>query len=468
MRRIALLVIVALAFVVRAAPGHAHGEAFTLAVESLQNADASFGYGIALGFEDGDPAEGASVRLEAVGPGGRQVEETAVETAPGVYIGTLVYPTNGLWRVTVTFDHDEGGGSATFDEIVPVPAGSGVVTVKVDSEQPEREGATVEGASAIFAPSATDDSEAGPDVGVDVPIRVEALVSDEVRPLEVRYGVAASLARPPTIRAVGERSGLSLGPLPLAPVGDGRFVADVSFPDADVWTVTIQTARGTATFTENLPWPHYSIEAGHPKVKVDSHDPGSVGELLHDVEASPIFGASPDTGSPATGTSDAPAASPPTPPPASLETGAVVIDIDSPAEVLRAQVLWRWAHLTAIAAWVLGVGLLLASGDDRVASWIAAVAVAGTVGTGGALVLYGAPVTYPGILRWNDLAERLYGASYEAAFVLKMVAVALAIAGTVALVARRSRIAAFAALAGIGGAAAAVTAMVQFHLFAHL
>jgi hypothetical protein len=35
-----------------------------------------------------------------------------------------------------------------------------------------------------------------------------------------------------------------------------------------------------AVFNENLPWPHYSTEAGHPKVKYDTSDPGREGSLV--------------------------------------------------------------------------------------------------------------------------------------------------------------------------------------------
>jgi hypothetical protein len=69
----------------------------------------------------------------------------------------------------------------------------------------------------------------------------------------------------------------------LTPGPGGVFLGTVRYPASALWTVTVVVdgARPQeAVFNENLPWPHYSTEAGHPKVQYDTSDPGREGSLV--------------------------------------------------------------------------------------------------------------------------------------------------------------------------------------------
>jgi hypothetical protein len=91
-----------------------------------------------------------------------------------------------------------------------------------------------------------------------------------------------------------------------------------------------------------------------------------------------------------------------------------------------------------------------------------------TIVSGLLLVLWGAPVNYPGILRWDELGRRLYGPSYQIAFIAKMGAVFIAAVATLVWARRRHRDAVVITVGATVAAVAVVTAMSQFHLFSHL
>jgi len=121
--------------------------------------------------------------------------------------------------------------------------------------------------------------------GADSELVVEAFVAEAEDPLLVSYAVAP-----------GEESGgsgvslsftsdssESMSPVQLAPRPGGVFLGTVRYPASALWTVTVLVEgpeRREAVFNENLPWPHYTTEAGHPKVKYDSDDPGREGSLV--------------------------------------------------------------------------------------------------------------------------------------------------------------------------------------------
>lgn len=433
----------------------AHGAAFDIVVEAVVRdpvEPGSISYGIALTFADGDPVTGATITVVAGSAAGATVNAVAAETVDGVYIADLSLPSPGTWRVEVTIDHPETAGVVSFDEVNgPAPAVEPVV--RVDTARPERQGTPVGSESAVFpdVPETASGGE-GP------PLRVEALVREAVAPLIVEYGVAvegeASTIAIEAVSEAGERVSVA-----LSESAPRVFTGVLSYPAAAVWTVEVSVtgpAPGTYAFKENLPWPHYSIEAGFPKVKVDTADPASEGTLI-DLEDSAIFAvASTTTTAPSTPTTTV----------GEGNGGSVTVALPDNAAELRRQVIVRWGHTAAIAVWVVGIILLALGRNGAADKAIVLFGIVAVVSTGLVLVLYGAPTTYPGLFRWSDLSARFYGPSYQWAFIAKMAFVLIAIVGTAALTMRRWG--AVLATIGIVGALASVVAMLQFHLFAHL
>jgi len=206
-------------------------------------------------------------------------------------------------------------------------------------------------------------------------------------------------------------------------------------------------------FAENLPWPHYTTEAGSPKIKVESADPTLEGTLI-DIGESPIFG---QTGTVTT----VPAAT-------TVHGDDVVVSIPSSGAEIGFQVMLRWLHLAGIGAWAAAIATIGLGRRQGIWPILAVTGMVATIATGIALALWGAPTEFPGVFDWSELSARLYGAAYQWAFLIKMAFVLMAVLATAMLVARSGRGRLAVAAGGMLGALGAVVVMVQLHVFAHL
>ncbi len=291
----------------------------------------------------------------------------------------------------------------------------------------------------------------------DVDVRVEALVRDAVAPLVVEYGVVTGVADATvSITALSEGSE-ELGPVALTESAEGVFQGVLEYPDGGVWEVSVGvegTGGGTATFAENLPWPHYTTEAGSPKIKVDSADPSLEGTLI-DIGESAVFGQTePATTGPVVTTIQ--------------HGGDVVVSIPSSGTEIGFQVMLRWLHLAGIGTWAAGIAAIGLGRKQGIWAVLAIAGMVATAATGIALALWGAPTEFPGIFDWWELGARLYGAAYQWAFLIKMAFVLTAVIATSMLIAKSGRGRLAVAAGGMLGALAAVVVMAQLHVFAHL
>lgn len=112
---------------------------------------------------------------------------------------------------------------------------------------------------------------------------VEAYVAEAEDPLLVSYAVADDAGGSGVSLSFTSDSAEPLAPVQLTRGAGGVFLGTVRYPASALWTVTVViegAERREAVFNENLPWPHYTTEAGHPKVKYDSADPGREGSLV--------------------------------------------------------------------------------------------------------------------------------------------------------------------------------------------
>jgi len=447
------LIPAAVLLVVPALPAAAHGPEFEVVVEAVNRSESpeAISYGIVLSFADGhevaDAVVTVSAQAEADGPA---VETTAAMTTPGVYIADLTLA-EGSWLVGIDIVTGDSEGTIEFTEVVGgTPLSQPVV--RVDTADPGRQGDVVAQSSAFEPPAAPTD---GPVTDIDV--RVEALVRDAVAPLLIEYGVVTGVTEAMvSISALSEGSG-SLGPVALTESAEGVFQGVLEYPDGGVWEVSVGvegTGGGTAVFAENLPWPHYTTEAGSPKIKVDSADPSIEGTLI-ELGESPIFG---QTG---------PATTLPTTTIAQ-HGGEVVVSIPSSGPEIGFQVMLRWLHLAGIGTWAAAIAAIGLGRRQGIWAVLAIAGMVATVATGIALSLWGAPTAFPGIFDWSELAARLYGAAYQWAFLIKMVFVLTAVIATSMLIAKSGRGRLAVAAGGMLGALGAVVVMAQLHVFAHL
>ncbi len=446
------LLLAALLVLGAAVPARAHGGAFEVVVEAVSRSDdpTQLAYGIVVTFVDGHEVSGATVTVTALSGDGSETEVTAAETTPGVYIADLTLEP-GSWRVTVGIEIDGAQGSVAFGEEV---GGSPIIqpVVRVDTAHPDRQGGEAVDSSVFGSPDSPASSAA---TGLE--IRVEALVRDAVAPLIVEYGVVTdAVDAAVSLSAMSDRS-VAVGPISLDELIPGVYQGRIEYPEAGTWEVVVRVDGpdgGEAGFAEALPWPHYTTEAGSPKIKVDSSDPSREGSLI-DIAESPIF-------APTGGGTTLPA------PANTTGDHDVVVSIPTAGSEVTFQVMLRWLHLAGIGIW--GASLAVIGLGRRRQVWVG-LAVGGmvaVVATGTALGLWGAPTAFPGILSWSELGDRVYGDAYRWAFLAKMGFVIVALAATAMLVARSTRARLAVTAAGMLGALAAVVVMAQLHLFAHL
>ncbi|MGH8951671.1 MAG: hypothetical protein ACRDX9_09620 [Acidimicrobiia bacterium] len=451
-----VVVLVAVLVATPELPARAHGGAFEVVVEAVNRSEdpTQLAYGIVLTFVDGHEVAGAAVTLTAASDGDARAEAVATETTPGVYIADLTLEP-GSWRVTVGVEGDDAEGTVEFSEEVGDTALVRPV-VRVDTADPDRQGSVVTDSS-VFGPPPS----SAPETETELDVRVEALVRDPVAPLIVEYGVIPGATEGEvSLSAVSDRE-LTIGPVSLDRLAPGVFQTTVEYPEAGTWEVTVQVGGadgGQVTFGESLPWPHYTTEAGSPKIKVDSSDQAAEGSLI-EIGESPIFGIAVGGTAPTTST---------TPPGPSEGAGEVVVSIPSSGSEIAFQVLLRWLHLIGIGVWAASIGVI--GLRQRRGFWpgLAIAGMIGTVATGVTLALWGAPTPFPGIFSWAELGDRSFGPTYRWAFLVKMVFVLTGIVATAFLVARTTRLRMAVTAAGLLGALGAVVVMSQLHLFAHL
>ena len=447
------LLLVPLLLLVPVLPAAAHGLEFEVVVEAVNRSDSpeAISYGIVLTFADGHEVTDAGVTVTAQGEGGGPaVETTAPMTTLGVYIADLTLA-EGSWQMSIDIVTGDSEGTIEFTEVVRgTPMAQPMV--RVDTANPGRQGDVVAQSSVFQPPAAPVD---GPVTDID--LRVEALVRDAVAPLLIEYGVVTGVTDAMvSISALSEGS-RALGPLPLTESAEGIFHGVFEYPDGGVWEVSVGvegTGGGTATFAENLPWPHYTTEAGSPKIKVDTADPSLEGTLI-DLSESPIFGgAGPATTVPAATTVP--------------HGGDVLVSIPSSDSEIGFQVMLRWTHLAGIGAWAAGIAAIELGRTQGMWAMLAITGMVATIATGIALALWGAPTDFPGIFDWSELGARLYGAAYQWAFLIKMAFVLTAVIATSMLIAKSGRGRLAVAAGGMLGALAAVVVMAQLHVFAHV
>jgi YtkA-like len=448
------LLLVPVLLLVPALATAAHGLEFEVVVEAVNRSKSpeALSYGIVLTFADGHEVADAVVTVTARMEGGEPAEETkASMTTPGVYIADLTLA-EGSWQVGIDIVTGDSEGTIEFTEVVGSTPMSQPV-VRVDTAEPGRQGEVV-AQSSVFEPAA---APAGVPV-TDIDVRVEALVRDAVAPLLVEYGVVTGVTDAMvSISALSEGSP-ALGPVALTETADGVFQGVLEYPAGGVWEVSVGvegSGGGTAAFAENLPWPHYTTEAGSPKIKVDSADPSLQGTLI-EIGESPIFG---QAGSATT--------VPGTTAPAQHQ-GEVVVSLPTSGSEIGFQVMLRWVHLAGIGVWATAIAAVGLGRKQGIWAVLAISGMVATIATGGALALWGAPTDFPGIFDWSELGARLYGSAYQWAFLIKMGFVLTAVIATSMLIAKSGRGRLAVAAGGMLGALAAVVVMAQLHVFAHL
>jgi hypothetical protein len=104
-RRLLLLVLVVATVVLTAGAAHAHGDTGFFELEAAEPAGPSVvRYDVLLRFQnDGDPVDGATVRLTATGPDGASVGPLPMTPGgeAGRYETTVTFPGPGVWGVRV-------------------------------------------------------------------------------------------------------------------------------------------------------------------------------------------------------------------------------------------------------------------------------------------------------------------------------------------------------------------------------
>jgi len=470
-----LLVLSCAAMLLAGGPrAQAHGEAVEVVVEGLARGGEGLGvvdYGIAITFVDGDPMSGADVEI-SIEPDEQVAVDPVSETVPGVYIGRVQFPDVGERRVIISFDSPDSSGSVEFTQVVRESAPEAPL-VMVDTLDPDRVGTVATESTSILGGGSE-----SPQVGEHrFPVIVEAFIETAEAPLIIDYAAVIAGADSPILRlSARSDQGDVLEPVELVDTG-GVHRTRVEYPTAALWTVTLslETAAGdeTATFPENLPWPHYTTEAGQPKVKYDSERPDRIGTISDEDTSVYLMEtagggdqASPSTSRPEV---EEPPVTESAPSPSPEGAGDdVVANVTEPADELWLDVGLRVLHVTALLVWVVPLFASVLGREHRFSVAAALGGMGMTAVTGVWLALWGAPVTFPGLLRWEELASRLYGDAYLIAFLAKMAMALVAFVATIVWASRRSKISVFVTFGALAAAVVAVTAMSQFHLFSHL
>jgi hypothetical protein len=256
--------------------------------------------------------------------------------------------------------------------------------------------------------------------------------------------------------------GVYVGSLPLASNGEWQvaiaihhpdsngsisFVQNVGSNDADAWVVLVDT--GNEERVGSVPDPVASI-LEPPTVPTTT--------TLSVSEAVDPAAETPDT---TTSTQIV------TPEPISAQASEVVVDIESDEKGPAIDIGLRLVHLVAIGLWLVPVSVSLFGKRNRASVVIGITGVVLTLATGSVLMLWGTPISFPGLFNPSAIADLSYGSPYVVAFAVKMAGVLLAAVATFRWAVKVDRNSAWVTLAGATLAVVAVTAMSQYHLLSH-
>lgn len=255
--------------------------------------------------------------------------------------------------------------------------------------------------------------------------------------------------------------GVYIASLDLSVSGDWEVAVAIHHPDSNGGLSFVQTvATGDADYWEVLE------DTANPARVGERPDPSDslLAPMLTTTTTAVGSSTSPPTNadrSDSTTTTTTPAGV------VSNSAGDVVLALESDSQGPAVDITLRVVHLIAIGTWMIPIFGSLFGVTGR--GWVVA-AVSGmvlTIATGITLMLWGAPVGFPGLFDWDAIADVSYGASYLVAFVVKLVGVALASVATIRWSRRVDRAATWATLVSAAVAVVAVTAMSQFHLLSH-
>jgi hypothetical protein len=228
--------------------------------------------------------------------------------------------------------------------------------------------------------------------------------------------------------------------------GSISFVQNVASNDADAWVVLVDT--GNEERVGSVPDPVAGI-LEPPTVPTTTTLPVS--------EAVDPAAETPNT----TTTQSV------TPEPISTQASDVIVDIESDEKGPAFDIGLRLVHLVAISLWLVPISVSLFGKRNRTSVVIGITGVVLTLATGTVLMLWGTPISFPGLFNPSAIADLSYGSPYVVAFAVKMAGVLLAAVATFRWAVNVDRNSAWITLAGATLAVVAVTAMSQYHLLSH-
>lgn len=456
-------------------PAFGHGEEVDVIIETLERtADGTtvIDYAIALIFLDGEPVTEAAVDA-TIEPPTAATSTEFTETVPGVYVSRLERTTEGERKVTVSFSTPDTSGSIEFTH--RSGAKSNTPFVVIDTAEPHRSGFPAESGTGILGFTSVEETIVSEHTAT---IITEALVPNAEEPLRVQYSVAVfGQDRQPldgisVVMSAISQAGDLIGPFMFTSEA-GVHTATITFPSAAVWDVTAVIGLDGPTeavrFTETMPLPYYSDIAGEVIVKYDSERPERIGtsikpedSLLATATSGTFADAAIDSGS-----NEAPTEPKDPAPAVEVQNDQVTMFLRDTRAIITRNVVLRLLHITAIGLWAVPLVAYVFRRRLRAEQALIILGMLATVATGAALSLWGSPLTFPGLLRWSELASRTYGQAYQTSFLAKMGFVALAIIGSAVWTRRKSTSSVAMALTGMALAFVTLTLLAQIHLFAH-
>jgi hypothetical protein len=259
--------------------------------------------------------------------------------------------------------------------------------------------------------------------------------------------------------------GVYVGNLPLASGGEWQvaiaihhpdsngnisFVQNVAPDDADVWVVLVDTGNEERV-------------GSAPDLLTSILEPPTTPTSTTVPVSETAEGAAEPSATTATITATQPVAVEQP----SAQASEVVVDIETDEKGPSFDIGIRLIHLMAIGLWLVPVFVSLFGRQNRTLVVVGITGVVLTLATGTVLMLWGTPISFPGLFNPRAVADLAYGSPYVVAFAVKMGAVLVAAVATFRWAVKADRGAAWVTLAGATLAVVAVTAMSQYHLLSH-
>lgn len=259
----------------------------------------------------------------------------------------------------------------------------------------------------------------------------------------------------------------------------GVYFAEIQFPAPGEWRVDVtidhSESEGSIQF-------HQTVADGASRqwlVVVDTKNPDQEGttpdpeRAILDPSQASASTTTTTTAVTSTGANSASSATTTTTTSAPLEATErtrtdVVVELSAEETDPLGAIGMRVVHLGSIGLWLIPVFAGVFGRTTRPSIVLALVGIVLTAATGVLLMLWGAPVAFPGIFDGSGLGDVSQGSSYQTAFLVKMGAVLTAALATLGWAWKQDRKAVWVALGGGVVAAVAVTAMSQYHLLSHL